>query len=89
MRIVSTTLALAFFAIAAHAQQGGAAAQPQRTKDCNLEASDHGLKGDARQKFVNACVKSGDKLAACNKQASDRKLKGDAHRKFLAECVRR
>jgi psiF repeat len=93
MRIVSTALALAFFAVAAHAQQGGAASQQQRSRDCNAQASQKNLTGDARQKFVNTCLK--DEMAAqqqktgsCSKRASDQRLRGEARKKFMSDCLR-
>ena len=50
--------ALALPAIAQDTKQPSAAqqAQQQKMKDCNKQATDKGLKGDDRQKFMSQCL---------------------------------
>ena len=86
MKTICTALFLGVFAVAAHAQQGGAA-QQQRMKDCNAQASQKRLNGDERQRFVSSCVATAAQ-SACSRRAGERKLKGDARRKFMTECLR-
>ena len=73
--------------------------QQERMKDCNAQAGEKKLEGDARKKFMSSCLKAGsgksekvsaqqEKMRACNKQASDKKLKGDDRKKFMSECLK-
>jgi hypothetical protein len=76
--------------------------QQERMKDCNQEAGDKKMEGDARKKFMSACLKGQtqaadkgekrtaqqNKMAACNKQAGDKKMKGDDRKKFMSECLK-
>jgi hypothetical protein len=62
--------------------------QQKRMGDCSRQASDKGMKGDDRNKFMSTCLKGGgDKTAACNAQADDRKLHGAARDSFVKKCA--
>jgi hypothetical protein len=77
--------------------------QQQRMADCNKQAGAKKLEGDARKKFMSACL-SGDaaakkaptdaqkkqqqRMADCNKQAGAKKLEGDARKKFMSTCLK-
>jgi hypothetical protein len=74
--------------------------QQERMKSCNAKAGDKKLEGDARKKFMSACL-SGEgagstdkqkaqqeKMKACNKQAGDKKLDGDARKTFMSSCLK-
>ncbi|HEY7656061.1 MAG TPA: PsiF family protein [Burkholderiales bacterium] len=76
--------------------------QQQRMADCNKQAGAKKLEGDARKKFMSACL-SGDapgkgptaaqkkqqqRMADCNKQAGAKKLEGDARKKFMGTCLK-
>jgi len=72
-------------------------AQQERMKDCNKEAGDKNLQGDARKGFMSSCLKGEsagkktaqqDKMKTCNKEAGDRKLKGDDRKKFMSSCLK-
>src|SRR5574340_1007461 len=76
--------------------------QQERMKDCNAQAGDKKLEGDARKKFMSSCLKGAsaksekseklsaqqEKMRTCNKQASDKKLKSDERKKFMSECLK-
>ena|SRR2546422_8153142 len=74
--------------------------QQERMKDCNEQAGAKKMEGDARKKFMSACLKGesdkkGEKMSAqqdrmkvCNKQASDKKMKGDERKKFMSDCLK-
>jgi psiF repeat-containing protein len=93
MKTLWTAVFLSLFSLAAYAQQGGQAAQQQRTRDCNAQAGQKNLNGQARQSFVSSCLKGDpavqpERMKSCSKQAGDRKLKSDARKKFMTECLR-
>ena len=73
----------------------------ERMSACNKQAGEKKLKGDARKKFMSACLKgeSGaepspaqkaqhERMTACNKQATEKKLKGEERKKFMSECMK-
>jgi hypothetical protein len=71
--------------------------QQERMKDCNEQAGAKKMEGEARKKFMSACLKgeTGEKMTAqqsrmkeCNKQASDKKMKGDDRKKFMSACLK-
>jgi len=74
--------------------------QQERMKDCNEQAGAKKMEGDARKKFMSACLKGdsgkkGEKVSAqqermksCNKQAADKKMKGDDRKKFMSGCLK-
>ncbi|MBI5608837.1 MAG: hypothetical protein HY902_08140 [Deltaproteobacteria bacterium] len=78
--------------------------QQEKMKHCQKEATDKGLKGPERQKFVNECLKNkpadapaaGDKkdlppreaMSACAKSAKEKGLKGPDHKKYMSECLK-
>ena len=88
--------ALALPAIAQDTKQPSAAqqAQQQKMKDCNKQATDKGLKGDDRQKFMSQCLSAAgvplsqqEKMKECNKQATAKNLKGDDRKSFMSTCL--
>jgi len=74
--------------------------QQERMKDCNEQAGEKKMEGDARKKFMSACLKGdsgkkGEKMSAqqermkaCNKQAADKKMKGDDRKEFMSGCLK-
>ena len=74
--------------------------QQERMKDCNTQAGAKKMEGDARKKFMSACLKGGsdkkgEKMSAqqsrmkdCNKQASAKKMKGDERKQFMSGCLK-
>jgi hypothetical protein len=76
--------------------------QQQRMADCNKQAGDKKLEGDARKSFMSTCLSGGSqtkgpteaqkkqqqRMTDCNKQAGDKKLEGDARKKFMSTCLK-
>jgi hypothetical protein len=74
--------------------------QQERMKSCNDQAGAKKMEGDARKKFMSACLrgdsgKKAEKMTAqqermksCNKQAADKKMKGDDRKKFMSDCLK-
>lgn len=71
--------------------------QQERMTDCNAKAGEKKLEGDARKKFMSACLKGEDaggktaqqdKMTSCNKAAGEKKLAGDARKKFMSDCLK-
>jgi hypothetical protein len=74
--------------------------QQERMRDCNEQAGAKKMEGDARKKFMSACLrgdsgKKAEKMTAqqermksCNKQAADKKMKGDDRKKFMSDCLK-
>jgi hypothetical protein len=74
--------------------------QQARMKDCNEQAGAKKMEGEARKKFMSACLKGGgtkkgekmtdqqSRMKDCNKQASDKKMKGDDRKKFMSACLK-
>jgi len=88
--------ALAIPAMAQDTKQPSPAqqAQQQKMKDCNKQATDKGLKGDDRQKFMSQCLSAAgvplsqqEKMKECNKQATAKNLKGDERKSFMSTCL--
>ena len=101
-RKISLVLALvllsviAIFAVAQDTKQPSAAqaAQQQKMKDCNAQASAKNLKGDERKTFMSQCLSAAgvpqtqqDKMKSCNKTATDKGLKGDDRKAFMSTCL--
>jgi hypothetical protein len=83
--LIAGLFAAALCASPAFAQQ---TEQQKRMGDCSKQASDQGMKGDDRNKFMSTCLKGGgDKTAACNTQADERKLHGAARDSFVKKCA--
>lgn len=73
--------------------------QQERMSACNRQAGDKKLKGDARKKFMSACLEGKstvastkrqvkeDRAGECNKQANLRNLKGDLRNRFMSSCL--
>jgi hypothetical protein len=68
--------------------------QQKRMGDCSRQASDKGLKGDDRNKFMSTCLKGGqqpmtqqERMTACNKEAAAKGMKGDDRKKFMSNCL--
>ena len=69
--------------------------QQERMKSCNEQAGAKKMEGDARKKFMSACLKGEEKMTPqqarmkeCNKQASDKKIKGDDRKNFMSACLK-
>jgi uncharacterized protein HemX len=74
--------------------------QQERMKDCNEQAGAKKMEGEARKKFMSACLKGEsdkksekmsaqqERMKACNKQASDKKMKGGERKKFMSDCLK-
>jgi len=72
-------------------------AQQERMTNCNKQAGEQKLAGDARKSFMSTCLKGGsatkqtsqqNKMKDCNKQAGDKQLKGDARKNFMSTCLK-
>src|SRR6188474_1825942 len=75
-------------------------AQQERMKSCNDQAGAKKMEGDARKKFMSACLKGGgdkkgekmsaqqERMKSCSKQASDQKMKGEDRKKFMSSCLK-
>jgi hypothetical protein len=99
MKRLMTLLAVAVFAVAAHATShkeapdmpaGKAAPTAQRSKmgECSKEAGDK--KGDERKAFMKTCLSAKkptqqDKMKTCNADATGKK--GDERKAFMKECL--
>jgi hypothetical protein len=109
IRTLASSLALALMlagpALAQDKQQDPSkkqAAQQQRMKSCNAQASKKELKGDERQAFMSECLKAESakakskgkttaqqqKMKSCNAEAGKKKLKGDERKAFMSECLK-
>jgi hypothetical protein len=105
-RKISLMLAVVMFAavalpsVAQETKQPSAAqaAQQQKMKDCNAEATAKSLKGDARKTFMSSCLSGTpaaapakmtqqEKMTACNKEAAAKNLKGDDRKTFMSTCL--
>ncbi len=73
-------------------------AQQQKMKTCNAEATQKGLKGDARKDFMKTCLSAGgaaaapaatqqEKMKTCNADATGQGLKGAARKAFMSKCL--
>jgi hypothetical protein len=74
------------------------AAQQQKMKDCNAQATARNLKGDERKTFMSSCLSGTpaappakmtqqEKMTACNKEATAKNLKGDDRKAFMSTCL--
>ena len=89
-QLIATLFAVALCASSAFAQEkkGEMTEQQKRMGECSKQASDKGIKGDDRNKFMSTCLKGGgDKTAACNAQADEKKLHGAARDSFVKKCA--
>ncbi len=68
------------------------AAQQERMRGCNTNATARGLKADARKVFMSACLSgSTDQktiMKVCNAQASQDQKTGDARKSYMAVCLK-
>ena len=103
VRKIASTLAfvlLAGMVITAMAQDttkqpsAAQAAQQQKMKDCNAQATAKNLKGDERKTFMSQCLSAAgvsqtqqDKMKSCNKEATAKNLKGDERKSFMSTCL--
>ena len=64
----------------------------ERAADCVAEAK--GLKGEERERALEACLKEGNghsqqnRMKACNVEAGRKELRGDERRAFMSSCLR-
>jgi len=92
--------AVALPAVAQDTKQPSAAqaAQQQKMKDCNAQATAKSLKGDERKTFMSSCLSGSpaaaptkmtqqEKMTACNKEATAKNLKGDDRKAFMSTCL--
>jgi hypothetical protein len=95
--------AVAVPALAQDTKQPSAAqaAQQQKMKDCNAQATAKSLKGDERKTFMSSCLSASgnptaavspkmtqqEKMTACNKEATAKNLKGDERKTFMSTCL--
>jgi hypothetical protein len=87
-KLIAALFAAALCAAPVFAQEKKQTEQQKRMGDCSKQASDKGMKGDDRSKFMSTCLKGGgDKTAACNTQADERKLHGAARDSFVKKCA--
>ena len=105
-RKISLVLALAMLAalalpvMAQETKQPSAAqaAQQQKMKDCNAQATAKSLKGDERKTFMSSCLSATpaatpakttqqQKMTDCNAQATAKNLKGDDRKAFMSTCL--
>jgi hypothetical protein len=72
--------------------------QQQRMTDCNKEAGEKKLAGDARKQFMSSCLggktdakpaasTQQEKMKSCNDEAGKKSLKGDERKKFMSDCL--
>jgi hypothetical protein len=102
--IVLALVMLAAIALPAMAQDtkqpsAAQAAQQQKMKDCNAQATAKSLKGDERKTFMSSCLSGTPAAAAstltpqqqkmkdCNAQATTKGLKGDERKTFMSSCL--
>jgi len=70
--------------------------QQERMSACNKQAGEKKVKGDARKKFMSACLEGKSTVAKvkqgrtgeCNHQATVRNLKGEQRKAFMSSCLR-
>lgn len=74
--------------------------QQARMRACNEKAAERKLEGEARRRYMSACLKGEDpdkvekraaqreKMKACHRQAADKGLKGEERRRFMSECLK-
>jgi Ni/Co efflux regulator RcnB len=70
--------------------------QQERMSACNKQAGEKKVKGDARKKFMSACLEGKSTVAKvkqgrtgeCNHQAAVRNLKGEQRKAFMSSCLR-
>jgi len=76
--------------------------QQERMQNCNKEAKEKNLAGDARKDFMKSCLSNKpaaaepkkeltpqqQKMQDCNKQAKEKDVKGPDRRKFMSECLK-
>jgi len=73
--------------------------QQNKMKECNAEAKEKALDGDARKDFMKQCLSAAkeegkkkltaqqEKMKACNAEAKTKDLKGGDRKKFMSECL--
>jgi psiF repeat len=100
MRLLIAAVCLAFAAAGAYAQDkkepsAAQKKQQERMKACNEQAGAKKMEGEARKKYMSACLKGEEKMTPqqarmkeCNKQASDKQIKGDDRKKFMSACLK-
>ena len=94
-------IALALLALFAAGPAAAATVQQNKMATCNADAKTKALAGDARKKFMSACLSASapaaaaapartpqqNKMATCNADAKTKALAGDARKKFMSECL--
>ena len=74
--------------------------QQHKMKECNGEATNKGLKGEERKRFMKECMghkppakneratARQHKMKTCNKEVGEKQLKGPERKKFMSECLK-
>ncbi|WP_449430957.1 PsiF family protein [Pseudomonas putida] len=80
------------------AQGFAATAQQEKMTNCNADATEKELKGDARKAFMSTCLKKTEpakaatqqeKMKTCNADASTKALKGDERKAYMSDCLKK
>ncbi|HZU87898.1 MAG TPA: PsiF family protein [Stellaceae bacterium] len=96
--VLAGCLGAAIAVVPALAQQPRAptpaqAAQQERMKSCNADASRRNFNGAARQSFMRACLAGKmtptTLMRVCNAQAAQDKLRSDARKTYVGSCLRK
>ena len=66
--------------------------QQMLMKECNADATAHGVGGKDRSAFMKTCLADRqkhqqDKMTTCNKEASAKSLKGTERKQFMSGCL--
>ena len=77
--------------------------QQEKLRQCNSEAGEKQLKGEARKEFMRQCLSGGkaeaanaaakplspqqQKMKDCNAEAKKQQLQGDARKQFMSTCL--
>jgi hypothetical protein len=110
MKFAATTLAFALAALMGATSTFAAETVPAKTltpqqqkmKDCNAQATEQKLAGDARKSFMSTCLKGSstaaaappkqvtqrEKMKVCNAQAGEKHLAGDERKNFMSTCLK-
>jgi len=99
--LLALCLTIAASSVAYAREEKAPTPQQERMRACNKEASEKGVKGDARKEFMKGCLsgKTADepkkaltpqqqKMADCNKEAKEKNMAGADRKKFMSECLK-
>ncbi len=75
--------------------------QQAKMKECNTQATQQSLTGDARKTFMSSCLKAGggnggtqltsqqQRMKDCNASATSQSLKGEPRKEFMSSCLKK